>query len=223
MVISKRKIFVYLLISMFAFFNLCFVGSWALSQSRVSPPKRHTQPIVSADVEGVLRKACFDCHSNETRYPWYSALPYASSVIDRDIEKGRKELNLSNWDDMSAKSRRKVFKKMLAEVADDEMPPAQYVTLHPDAALTADDIEILKEGWKQLRGKKPADTSVEAAPSPAPETPKPAWPFKARATSKPSPVAAPRQSEHPPARSAEAASSRAEQPQSTRSANPTSY
>jgi cytochrome c551/c552 len=108
-------------------------------------PVTHTNPPVGGDVAApaevaaLLRRACYDCHSNETVWPWYSRVAPASWLVSHDVEEGREELNFSTWADYSAKRRAKKLKETAEEVSEGEMPPWYYVLLHPEARL--DDAE----------------------------------------------------------------------------------
>jgi len=107
---------------------------------------------VSQDVSAVLRRACYDCHSNETTWPWYSQVAPVSWLVQRDVVKGRAELNFSAWEAMPADKRAKKQAKIAKEVRDGEMPLWFYTPLHPHAALTEGDKRLL-ESWSQGGGE----------------------------------------------------------------------
>ncbi|MGA2246913.1 MAG: heme-binding domain-containing protein [Verrucomicrobiota bacterium] len=86
---------------------------------------------VAADV----RAACYDCHSDETRWPWYARIAPASWLISRDVNEGRQHLNLSDWAVDPARAAKNLDR--INEVVDyREMPPAKYKLLHAEARLT---------------------------------------------------------------------------------------
>jgi hypothetical protein len=95
----------------------------------------HTNPPVvqepnwDAQTRAIAQKACFDCHSNETVWPWYSNLAPLSWLIQRDVDEGRRYLNFSEWGRWEVDEVGEV-------VVEGEMPPAQYFVLHPEAKLT---------------------------------------------------------------------------------------
>jgi hypothetical protein len=101
----------------------------------------HTNPPVTQDApwpDGRARElataACYDCHSNQTRWPPQSYVARFSWLLARDVEQGRAALNFSTWDEDDGEA-----DDAAETVADAEMPPRRYVLVHPDAAL--DDAE----------------------------------------------------------------------------------
>lgn len=102
----------------------------------------HTNPPVTADiqaspeVESILRRACYDCHSNETRWPWYSQVAPVSWLVARDVRDGRKHLNFSEWGKKSETVRGKKQLEAGQQVAIGEMPMSIYVPLHGEAKLS---------------------------------------------------------------------------------------
>ncbi len=97
----------------------------------------HTNPTITAEPawppgsRALAQRACFDCHSNETVWPWYSNLAPVSWLIMRDTLEGRKQLNFSQWDRPQREA-----DEAAKEVRDGEMPMALYLPLHHEARLT---------------------------------------------------------------------------------------
>lgn len=98
---------------------------------------------VPAPVMSTLRRACFDCHSDETRWPWYAKLPIASHLIRRDVDDGRAQLNLSRWEQYNPFDRADMLDKMCERASSGKMPPWPYRAMHADARLAATDIRAL--------------------------------------------------------------------------------
>ncbi|HSL19758.1 MAG TPA: heme-binding domain-containing protein [Methylomirabilota bacterium] len=104
-------------------------------------PVERSNPPVVADfdgppaVEAVLRASCYDCHSNETAWPWYSRVAPVSWLVARDVEEGRSRLNLSSWGHQEPKRQAKLAEEIWEEVAEGEMPLRAYRLAHPDARL----------------------------------------------------------------------------------------
>jgi len=94
-------------------------------------------------VLSTLRQACFDCHSDETRWPWYATLPFASHLIERDVKDGRGQLNLSRWMQYNEFDRADLLDKMCQLASSGKMPPWQYRLMHRDARLSATEVATL--------------------------------------------------------------------------------
>jgi len=106
------------------------------------------QPAVPDPVLSTLRRACFDCHSEATRWPWYARLPLASHVLERDVTEARGQLNLSRWIDYHPLDRADMLDKMCELASRRKMPPWQYRLMHPDARLSVTEISALC-AWSQ--------------------------------------------------------------------------
>ena len=98
----------------------------------------------SAEVVSVLRRGCYDCHSNETVWPWYSRVAPASWVIARDVHEGRAALNFSAWNQLSVERQADAMHESWEEVAEGKMPTWFYVALHPEARLSTKDRSVLR-------------------------------------------------------------------------------
>lgn len=103
-----------------------------------------------ADVRAVLRRSCYDCHSNETRWPWYSRVAPASWLVQRDVREGREHLNFSTWGRYDREERAEHVEEIAEEALEGEMPPWFYIPLHPDAQLSDADAALL-ERWTGAR------------------------------------------------------------------------
>ena len=88
-------------------------------------------------IAALLHAACYDCHSDETRWPWYSHIAPASWLVVSDVNEGRRHLNLSDWPKDSVRAAKKM-ERMSEELDYKEMPPAKYTIIHADARLTDD-------------------------------------------------------------------------------------
>lgn len=126
-------------------FCVAFIAIQLVPVSRTNPP---TQGGFrgSTEVVSVLRRACYDCHSNETAWPWYSRIAPVSWVIAHDVNKGRAALNFSTWNQLSEEKQAEAMNESLEEVAESKMPTWYYVALHPEARLSVTDQSVLR-GW----------------------------------------------------------------------------
>jgi hypothetical protein len=111
----------------------------------------HTNPPVVQEpawdtprTRELAKRACFDCHSNETTWPWYSDIAPISWLVQRDVDEGRQRLNFSEW--TAGQLGEEGSSEIGGIVLEGEMPPAIYLIQHPDAALSASDAQALAQG-----------------------------------------------------------------------------
>ena len=102
-------------------------------------------------LQQVLRDACYDCHSNETAYPWYTSVAPISWWIRRQINEGRKHLNFSVWAEYDAEKQDHKLEECEEEVEEGEMPLSSYTIVHGEAKLSEADRRELAEWFASLR------------------------------------------------------------------------
>ena len=114
----------------------------------------HTNPPVIKEPEWnsprtreLAVKACFDCHSNETIWPWYSNVAPMSWLVQRDVDEGRSKLNFSEWD-----RPQKEAHEASEQLQKGKMPLWFYVPLHPQARLSAEEKQALIRGLQATNG-----------------------------------------------------------------------
>lgn len=99
--------------------------------------------IVQVDflkLEPIWKKACYDCHSDKTDYPWYYKLPFVKGMIDKDIEEARAELDMSKgFPFISNRKPADDLRKLAAEVTEGAMPPGKYTIIHWGASLSQEE------------------------------------------------------------------------------------
>lgn len=105
------------------------------------------------EVKLILRKACYDCHSNQTTYPWYSYVAPVSWLITKDVREGREELNFSEWADQSKRKKIKILNEMADEMEDKKMPLKVYTITHRDAVLTDEEISTITTWTKSVSNR----------------------------------------------------------------------
>jgi hypothetical protein len=98
---------------------------------------------VPKEIGDILKTTCYDCHSNETVYPWYSYVSPVKFLVSKDTRKGRKHLNFSEWENYSMEDKLEVLDEISEEVEEGEMPMKIYPIVHPDAKLSDVDREVL--------------------------------------------------------------------------------
>ena len=112
-----------------------------------------TNNVVPDTVVLLLKNACYDCHSNETKYPWYSYVAPVSWLISRDIRLGREELNFSKWESLSKMDKAKMLEEIVDEIESGAMPMSIYVLMHPEAKLSMSDRDMIMN-WADDFGEK---------------------------------------------------------------------
>lgn len=96
-----------------------------------------------ASVEAILQKACYDCHSNNTVYPWYTNIQPVGWMMNNHITEGKDDLNLSEFGTYSKRKQESKLKSMANQVKDDKMPLNSYQWLHPEASLDSTEKQML--------------------------------------------------------------------------------
>lgn len=98
---------------------------------------------MSARIEEMLRTSCYNCHSNESRWPWYSHVAPASWLVARDVNQGRRHLNFSLWGGYTPARRVSLLGTIADQVSGGEMPYPPYLLLHGEAKLTPEQRDSL--------------------------------------------------------------------------------
>ena len=115
-------------------------------------PLNRTNPPVKADFDGpaeiksILKRACYNCHSNETVWPWYSYVAPVSFLVASDVNEAREHLNFSNWGNLSRKKQVRYRGGIWEMISNEEMPPWQYKIMHSEASLSQEDKNLMR-GW----------------------------------------------------------------------------
>lgn len=114
--------------------------------NHINPPVKAEPNWDGNDTRALAQRACFDCHSNETHWPWYSNLAPASWLVYHDVIDGRTHINFSDWNRPD-----KQHVDEFQEVFDDNsMPPASYLAIHPEARLSSEEKQRLHDGLMKL-------------------------------------------------------------------------
>jgi hypothetical protein len=118
---------------------------------------------IAPSVTNVFDHACFNCHSEKTHWPWYSNVAPVSWLVENDVKRARKHLNLSRWDSLDPAEQRLLLTAIATVIENREMPPHRYLVLHPEAKLSAEDavqvIEWTRDERRRLRGSMDKVTS----------------------------------------------------------------
>ena len=91
---------------------------------------------IDPETLALVQRACQNCHSQKTAWPWYSRVAPASWLLERDVQQARQHMNLSRWQDYSPDDRLGLLSEIGSAVRNGEMPAQRYLLLHPEARLT---------------------------------------------------------------------------------------
>jgi mono/diheme cytochrome c family protein len=114
-----------------------------------NPPGAKEPAWNSPETRDLFRRACFDCHSNQTTWPWYSNVAPVSWLVQRDVNGGRSHLNFTEWDRVQRHAT-----DVTTQVKGGDMPPWFYLPMHPNARLTAAEKQALMEGAEKSLGRQ---------------------------------------------------------------------
>ena len=113
-----------------------------LKAQRGGTPDVHAA-IADERVAGIVARSCANCHSDHTSWPWYSYLPPASWLVEKDVAEGRSHLNLSTWASYGREKKAEILADIARSVANREMPLHPYLLLHKEARLSDEDAQVI--------------------------------------------------------------------------------
>jgi hypothetical protein len=124
------------------------VGVQFIGPAKSNPISNHAQAIeahlqMSPQVATILDQSCNDCHSNKTRWPWYSNVAPVSWFVIDHVDHGRSHLNFSDWGRFDRREAEEMLSAICKEVQSGAMPLSSYTPLHPGSELTSDEIKAL--------------------------------------------------------------------------------
>ena len=125
-------------------FIVILVGIQFFSVNKTNPPVT-AEIDAPPEVMSILKRSCYDCHSNETKWPWYSYVAPVSWLVTDDVNEGRKHLNFSDWGDLTRQKMVRKKEHIGDEVKEGGMPLWKYTLIHSDAKLTDKDKNIILE------------------------------------------------------------------------------
>lgn len=139
-------------------------------------PEKNTEPAItenhiynvyttSNEVKTILDKACNDCHTNNTKYPWYASFQPVAWWLNDHIKDGKKHLNFSEYKNYNLRRQYHKMEEVIEQVKEGEMPLNSYTWTHGDAKLTSNE-QALLTGWAQsimdtMKAKYPIDSLVK--------------------------------------------------------------
>lgn len=154
-----------LLVLLFLFIAIQFIRPAKNQSTEISANHIYNVYTTGDNVKTILDKACNDCHSNNTKYPWYAAIQPVAWWLNDHIEDGKKHLNFSEYGAYNLRRQYHKMEEVIDEVKEGEMPLSSYTIIHSNAKLTADEKAALT-GWAQsimdtMKAKYPMDSLVK--------------------------------------------------------------
>ena len=108
-----------------------------------SNPPVSAEIITSTEIKSILEKSCYDCHSNQTRWPWYSKIAPVSWGISYHVKEGRSYVNFSYWQTLTFEQKNNLKQEIFKEISNNKMPIKSYTLIHRNAGLTNEEKQQL--------------------------------------------------------------------------------
>ena len=115
---------------------------------------RHPAP---PEVKRLLEVGCYDCHSDNTRYPWYAEFQPVAWWLDAHVQDGKREFNFSSFGGLSAKKQASRLEEVIDQIASRKMPLKSYTLAHRDAVFTAEQVKLVNDWLDSVRDKLEGD------------------------------------------------------------------
>ena len=138
--------------------RMIFVGGLVILAGVQLVPVARTNPPVTGDIpappdiKAILKNSCYDCHSHETVWPWYSHVAPISWQLAGDVGKGRRMLDFSIWAQYKPEKRSVLLENIADQVGERDMPPKPYTWMHPNARLSDGQVEAVA-AWAKSAGQ----------------------------------------------------------------------
>ena len=134
-----------------AFVGIQFIPTSRNQSEEVPPTDFMLVKNVPTEVKSILMISCYDCHSNNTHYPWYQKVQPVSWYLEGHIEDGKEELNFSDFGSYSDRMQKAKMRSIISQVEDGKMPLPSYTLLHPEAELTAEEKQLLVKWIEEMQ------------------------------------------------------------------------
>ena len=106
---------------------------------------------VPKNVEAIVRTSCYDCHSNNTNYPWYSNVQPVGFFMEHHIKEAKEDLNFDEWGKYSKRKQENKLDRIVKQIKSDEMPLALYTLIHKNARLTTVQKEEIMDWLSKIK------------------------------------------------------------------------
>lgn len=149
--IRKKKLRIAICIVLAVFAGMQLIPVQRNESDTVSPSDFMQVYQVPDGVCRSLQQACYDCHSNHTRYSWYNMVQPVGWLLELHVTGGKAELNFSEWNTYSARRKRNKLKSIINQIDNGEMPLPSYTLLHPEAVFSQEEKDAVLEWLQQLK------------------------------------------------------------------------
>ena len=146
-----KKIFLYLLLGVLVLIQ--FYPSDRPEVTAINPNDLLKNEAVPENIASMLRSACYDCHSNESTFPWYASIAPVKWWVYDHIYEGKEDLNFSDWNTLSKMDKAEALDDIATAVMEGEMPLKPYPLTHPKAKLSAADQQAISD-WSEMLSEK---------------------------------------------------------------------
>ncbi|HEY5462148.1 MAG TPA: heme-binding domain-containing protein [Hanamia sp.] len=137
-----------LLVLLIVFIAIQFIQPAWNTNGQVLPTDISKTVYVPQNVQSLLQIACYDCHSNNTIYPWYAYMQPIGWILANHIKNGKKELNFSDFGSYSIRKQQSKLKAIADQIKDGEMPPCSYTIIHKNARLSKEQKALIVD-WAE--------------------------------------------------------------------------
>ncbi|MEM0518423.1 MULTISPECIES: heme-binding domain-containing protein [Aequorivita] len=155
----KRVIKIVLIVALIALVAIQFIRPEKNSGGYENVTLFETETKPSAKVAAILKENCYDCHSDQTVYPWYAEIAPMSFWLDDHIEHGKKHFNVSAWNDYTLKKKEHKLEELVEMVEEGEMPLESYTILHGDISEAEKKLLLQWAGVARLQYKQQLEVS----------------------------------------------------------------
>ena len=108
---------------------------------------------VPNNIKNKLQVSCYDCHSNNTKYPWYNKIQPVAWFLEEHIKEGKAELNFSQWNELSQRRKESKLRSIVKQIEQNKMPLNSYTILHKDSYLTSEDKKLIIDYLNEMKKK----------------------------------------------------------------------
>lgn len=140
-----------MLILLILFIGVQFIPKDDNRQLRISKYDIRSLYIIPDNTLKIIEKSCFDCHSNNTDYPWYSKIQPVRYFLDNHISEGKSMLNFSEFGNYSERRKRNKIRSIISQIQEDKMPISTYTIIHREADLSNQDKKIVIDWFNSIK------------------------------------------------------------------------